>query len=158
MRQLTIAKDEELLALSSSYLAKQGKQVEGNTLGVLAHDAGGVGAARVKVAQQGAVPQVVRLAGLFQLVALGVDVVGNDVLNHGLCAAVGVGRANGAVLGDGNHVGEARGIAVDGGRGGKDNVADAVAGHAAQEGDAAADIDAVVLEGDLARFADSLGR
>lgn len=153
---LTVTKHEKLLALASSNLAKQGKQVVGNTLRVLAHDAAGVGAARVKVAQQGAVPLVVGLAGLLQLVALGVDVVGDDVLNHGLCAAVGVGRANGAGLGDGNHVGEAGGVAVDGGGGGKDNVADAVAGHAAHEGDAAADVDAVVFEGDFTRFADGL--
>ena len=154
--QPTIAKDEKLLTLAGSDLAKQRQQVVGNTLRVLAHDSAGVSTARIKVTQQGAVPLVVRLAGFLQVAALGVDVVGNDVLNHGLGSAVGVGRANGAVLGDGDHVGETGCVAVDGGRGGEDNVADIVAGHGAEEGDAAADIDAVVFERDLAGFTDSL--
>ena len=44
----------------------------------------------------------------------------------------------------------------DGRRGGEDDVGDAVALHGAEEGNAAADIDAVVLEGNLARLSDSL--
>lgn len=104
--------------------------------------------ARVEVAQQSAVPLLEGLALLFQVGALGIDVVGDDVLNHGLGAAVGVGRANGAVLGDGDHVGESSGIAVDSGGGGEDNVGDIVAGHGLEERNAAADVDAVVLERD----------
>lgn len=152
----TLAEDQELLALASGNLSEQGEQVEGDALGVLAHDAGGVGAAGVEVAEVGTVPLLVRLAGLLEVVALGVDVVGNDILNDGLGAAVGVGWADGAVLGDGNHVGETSGIAVDGGRGGEDDVGDVVTLHGAQQGDATADIDAVVLEGDLARLANGL--
>lgn len=96
------------------------------------------------------------LAGLLKLVALGVDVVGDDLLDEGLGVAVGVGRADGAVLGDGNHVGKAGRVAVDGGGRGEDNVGDVVLGHGAEEGDGTADVDAVVLQGDLARFADGL--
>lgn len=82
--------------------------------------------------------------------------VGDDVLDHGLGATVGVGSTLGAVLGDGNHVLEAGGVAVDGGGGGEDNVGDIVAGHGLEERDAAANVDAVVLEGDLGRFANGL--
>lgn len=112
--------------------------------------------ARVEVAQQSAVPLLEGLALLLQVGALGIDVVGDDVLNHGLGAAVGVGRANGAVLGDGDHVGESSGIAVDGGGGGEDNVGDIVAGHGLEERNAAADVDAVVLERDDGRLSNGL--
>lgn len=112
--------------------------------------------AGVEVTEQGTVPLLERLASLLIVASLSVDEVGDDVLNHGLGAAVGVGRADWAVLGDGDHVGDAGSIAVDGGGGGEDNVVDVVALHGAEEGDAATDIDAVVLEGDLAGLADSL--
>lgn len=156
MGKLTIAKDEQLLALASGHLGQQRQQVVGGTLGVLAHDASGVRTAGVEVAQQGAVPLLVGLAGLLQVVALSVDVVGDDVLNAGLGAAVRVGRADGAVLRDGNHVGHAGCVAVDGGRRREDNVGHVVASHGAKQRDAAADVDAVVLEGNLGRLADSL--
>ncbi|KND92431.1 putative quinone oxidoreductase [Tolypocladium ophioglossoides CBS 100239] len=133
----------QLLAVARRHLAQQGQQVVGHALGVLAHDAAGVGAAWVKVAQQGAVPLLEGLAGLLEVAALGVDAVGDDVLDHRLGAAVGVGGADRAVLGDGDHVGEARCVAVDGGRRGEDDVGDVVALHGPQEGDAAADVDAL---------------
>jgi len=112
--------------------------------------------ARVEVPQQSAVPHIERLSGLLQVVPLRLHLVRDDVLDHGLGAPVRVGGADGAVLGNGYHVGEARGVAVDGGRGREDDVGHIVPGHGAQEADAAADIDAVVLEGDLARLADGL--
>lgn len=115
-----------------------------------------MGTAGVEVSQKRTVPLLERLAGLLQVVALGIDVVGDDILDGGLGAAVGVGRADGAVLGDGNHVGDTRGIAIDGGGRGEDDVGDVVAGHGAEERDAATDVDAVVLERDLGRLADSL--
>lgn len=115
-----------------------------------------MGTAGVEVSQKGTVPLLVLLTSLLQVVALSVDKVGDDVLNHGLGAAVGVGRPNGAMLGDRDHVGEAGGIAVDGGGGGEDDVVDVVALHGAEKSDAAADIDTVVLEGNLAGLADSL--
>lgn len=152
----TITKDEELLALTSGNLPKERQQVEGNALRVLAHDSAGVGTAGVEVPQQSTVPGLVGFASLLEVVALGIHVVGNEVLNRGLGATVSVGRANGAVLGDRDHVLEAGGIAIDGCRGRKYNVGNVVATHGAEESDAAADIDAVVLEGLLARLADSL--
>lgn len=154
--ELTITEDEELVALARGHFAEQGQQVVGDSLGILAHDAAGVGAAGIEVAQQGAVPLIRRLAGFLQLVALGLDKVGDDLLDHGLCVAVRVGRTDGAVLGNGNHALEARRVAIDGGRRREDDVGHVVALHGAHEGDTAADVDAVVLEGDLARLADGL--
>lgn len=152
----TIAKDEELLALASRNLTKQRQQVVGNTLRVFTHDTTRMRAAGVEVSQKSAVPLLKWLALLLQPVALGVDVVGNDILNHRLGAAVGVCGANRAVLWDRNHVGESGGITVDGGGRGEDDTRDVVAGHGAHEANAAADVDAVVLERDLGRFANGL--
>lgn len=152
-----VAEDEEFLALAGGDLSQQREQVVRNALGVLTHDAARVGAAGVEVAQVGTVPLRVGLASLLEVVSLGRDVVLDDTLDHRLRAAVGVGRADGAVLWDGNHVGEACRVAVDGGRGGEDDVGDIVLGHGAHQADAAADIDAVVLEWDLARLANGLG-
>lgn len=115
-----------------------------------------MGAAGVEVSEQSAVPGLVGLALLLQVVSLGVDEVGNGGLNGGLGVAVGVGGPNGAILGDGDHVGEAGGVAVNGGGGGEDNVVDIVALHGAEEGDTSADIDAVVVERSHARLADGL--
>lgn len=152
----TITEDKGTLTVASSDLAQQRQQVIRNALRVLAHDTTRVSTARVKVSQQGAVPLLKGLASLLQVVALGIDAVGDDVLDHGLGAAVGVGRTNWAVLGDGDHVGDSASITVNGGRGRKDNVGDVVALTGAKEGNAAANIDAVVLEGNLARLANGL--
>jgi len=72
---------------------------------------------------------VARLSFLLQVVALGLDVVGDECLHRRLGTAVGVCGADGADFWDGNHVLEASGVAVDGGRRRKDNVRDIVAGH-----------------------------
>ena len=82
--------------------------------------------------------------------------IGDDVLDCRLGPAVGVCGPNGAAFGDGDHVWEASGIAVDGGGGGEDNVGDVVFCHGGEEADGAVDIGAVVLEGDFSRFADCL--
>ena len=82
--------------------------------------------------------------------------VRDDQLDGAFCAAIWVCGADGAVLGDGNHVGHAGCIAIDGGRRGEDDVGYTVLGHAAQEGDGSADIDAVIFEGLLTRFSNSL--
>jgi len=99
---------------------------------------------------------LIRLASCLQLAPLSLDLVGDDLLNHALGLAVSVGGAERAVLGNRDHIGEAGRVAVDSGRRGEDDVGHIVALHAAQQRDAAANIDAVVLEGDLARLADSL--
>lgn len=156
-RGRTVSEDEQLLPLARRNLAQQRQQVERHPLRVLPHDAARVRPARVEVPQQRAVPLLEGLPGLLQVAALRLDVVGDDHLDGGLCAAVGVRGADGAALRDGDHVREARGVAVDGGRGGEDDVGDGVPGHGAEEGHGAADVDAVVLEGDLGGLADGLG-
>lgn len=127
----TITEDHQLLALASGNLGKQGEQVVGDTLGVLAHDTAGVGTSGVEVAEQSTVPLLGLglVAGLGGVVALGVDHVGDGGLDGELGVAVRVGGAQRAVLGDGDHVGEAGGITVDGGGAGEDNVGDIVLDH-----------------------------
>jgi len=156
-RGVVVTEHQELLTLTSGDLSEERQKVERNTLRVLTHDTSGVSTARVEVSEQSTVPLLEVLASLLQVVTLSVDEVADNVLNHGLGAAVCVGRSDGAVLGDGNHVGESGSIAIDGSGGGEDDVVDVVALHGAEEGDAATDIDTVVLEWDLARLADSLG-
>lgn len=155
---VVFAEDKQLLALACGDLAQQRQKVKGDALGILAHDAGRVCAARVEVAQIRAIPLLVGLAGLLQLGALGVDVVLDDLLDHVLSAAVGICWAGRAGLGDGNHIGEAGGVSVDGGGGGEDDVGDIVLGHGAQQRDAATDVDTVILERNLTGFANSLRR
>lgn len=155
-RGVVLAKNKQLLALTGGNLAQQRQQIEGNALGVLTHDARGVGTARVEVTQVGTVPLLIGLAGLLEVVALGIDVVFDDLLNHELGPAVGVCWASRAGLGNGNHVGETGGVAIDGSGRGEDDVGDVVLGHGAEQGDATADIDTVVLQRDLARLAHSL--
>lgn len=60
-RPLTFTKHLDLLHITRSNLAQQRKQVIGDTLGVLAHDAAGMGSARVEVPQKGAIPLLKRL-------------------------------------------------------------------------------------------------
>jgi hypothetical protein len=154
--KLTIAEHKELLTLTSGDLSKERQKVEGNTLRVLTHDASGVSTARVEVSQQSTVPLLELLTSLLQVVALSIDEVADNILDHGLGAAVCVGRSNGAVLGNGNHVRESGSIAVNGSGGGENDVVNVVALHGAEERNAAADVDTVVLERDFARLADSL--
>jgi hypothetical protein len=154
----TVAKHQQLVAVSGSDLAQQRQQVVRDTLGVLAHDTAGVGAAGVEVPQVGAVPLLKGLVGLLQVLPLRRDEVLDDVLDHGLGAAVRVRGADRAVLGDGDHVLEPGRVTVDRSGRGEDNVGDIVLGHGAEEGDGAADIDAVVLERDLGGLANGLDR
>lgn len=87
---------------------------------------------------------------------MGIDHVGDGGLDGELGVTVRVGRTQRALLGDGNHVREASGITVDGGRAGEDDVGDIVADHSAEQVDGAVDIDEIVVQGLLARFTDSL--
>ena len=111
---------------------------------------------RIEVSQEGAVPDITVLALLFESIPLGFDVIGDDVFDCRFGPAIGVGGANGAAFGNGYHVWEASGIAVDGGGGGEDDVGDIVFCHGGEEADGAVDVGAVVLEGDFSRFADCL--
>ena len=88
-----------------------------------------------------------------EIVALGLDVVGDERLDGGFGAAVGVCGANGADFRDGNHVLEAGGVSIDGGRGGEDDIGDIVLSRGGEKAYCAVDICAVVFERDLARFA-----
>lgn len=154
----TVSENHQLLALAGGDLREEGKKVVGDTLGVLAHDTAGVSTSGVEVAEESTVPLLGLglVAGLGGVVALSVDHVGDGGLNGELGVTVGVGGAQRAVLGDGDHVGEAGGIAVDGGGAGEDNVGDIVLDHGAEEVDGAVDIDQVVVQGLLARFTNGL--
>lgn len=112
----------------------------------------------VEVAEQGTVPLLGLglVAGLDGVVALSVDDVGDGGLDGELGVAVGVGGTQRALLGDGDHVGEASGITVDGGGAGEDDVGDIVADHGAQEADGAVDVDVVVVQRLLTGLTDGL--
>lgn len=153
---LTIAKYEELIALAGGNLAQKRKQVVWHTLRVLAHDASRVSTARVKVSEESSVPLLKWLSSLLQVGSLSIDMIGNDILDNGLGATVGVGRTDGAVLRDRDHVLEAGGVAIDSSGGGEDDVGDVVLGHGSEERDATAHVHAVVFQGNLSRLANSL--
>jgi hypothetical protein len=154
--QLTITKDKQLLPLANSDLGKERKQVVGNTRRVLAHDTTWVAAGRVEVSQESSVVLVAALASLLRRVALRVDVVGDHSLDSKLCVSVRIGGPKRAFLRNGNHVGEACSIAVNCCGRREDNVGHVMLLHAAQQAERAIDINAVVVERDLARLADGL--
>ena len=70
----------DLFQLAHSHLGDVGHEVVGDAVGVLADEAGLVGADGVEVAQQSHIQGGVRLAD-----------IGEDALGHGLGGAVGVG-------------------------------------------------------------------
>ena len=112
----------------------------------------------VEVTEQSTVPLLGLglVAGLDGVVALSVDDVGDGGLDGELGVAVGVGGTQRALLGDGDHVGEASGITVDGGGRREDDVGDIVADHGAQEADGAVDVDVVVVQRLLTGLTDGL--
>lgn len=113
----------------------------------------------VEVPQQRAIPLINLVLGLAlaaRIVALRIDHVGDGVLHALLRVAVRVRRPHGADLGDGDHVGEAGGVAVDGCGAGEDDVVYIVLLHRAEEAEGSVDVDAVVFEGDLGGFSDGL--
>lgn len=154
VRGVVVAEDEQLLALAGGDLRQQREQVVGHARGVFAHDAARVRPGRVEVSEQAGVPLLGRtaVAGLLGFGALGGNVVGDHELGGELGVSVGVSGSQGAFFRDGDHAGDAGGVAVDGGGGGVDDVGDIVAGGGAQEVEGAVDIDAVVVQGDLAGF------
>ncbi|GKT45248.1 uncharacterized protein ColSpa_05429 [Colletotrichum spaethianum] len=108
----TVTENEQLLALARRDLAKQRQQVVRDTLGVLAHEAGRVSTAGVEVSQESAVEVLKGLAGLLELVALGLDVVGDDLLDKGLVFAEEHGRAEEGVYLEGGEVDDAVDLGV----------------------------------------------
>lgn len=139
-------------------MREQGEQVVRHPLRVFAHDAAGVGARRVEVAEQRRVPVLTRFAFFLEIGALGLDVIGDAPFDGRFRAAVGVCGADGTMLGDGDHVGKPSGIAVDGGGGREDDVGDIVLGHGFEQADGAVDIGVVVFQGDLCGFPHGLRR
>lgn len=115
-------------------------------------------ASGVEVTQQSGVPllSLLGLALLGEVIALSVDEVGDRSLDGELGVSVRVGGTERALFGDGDHVGETSGVAVDGGGAGEDDVVDIVLLHGAEEVDGAVDVDEVVVEGFLAGLADGL--
>ena len=148
----TVAENEELVSFTDCDLREQWQQVVRHALGVFAHDAAGVRTGGVEVTEKGGVPVVAGFVFLFGEDALGVDVVGDEVFDGGFGATIWVCGADGAVFGDGDHVWEAGGVAVDGSRRGEDDVGDIVLGHGGKEIDGTVDVGAVVFEGDFAGF------
>jgi len=112
-------------------LSKKRKEVVRNALRVLAHDATRVATSGVEVSQESRVVLAAALASLLGRIALCVDVVGDHGLDAELCVSVRVGGSERALFGNGDHVGEAGGIAVDGCGGGEDDVGHVVLLHAA---------------------------
>ncbi len=128
-----IAKDMDGLALADGGLRDVGYEVVGDALGVLAHEARGVRADGVEVAEKHDVP-----------LGVGGVEVGEDLLDHPLGPAVGVGRRLlGALLGEGEGVR----IAVDGGGAGEDDGLAAVLAHDVNERERVANVVGVVLDG-----------
>lgn len=113
-------------------------------------------ARRVEVSQQRAVPLLKWLAVFLELVSLSVNVISDDQLDCALGSSIWVGGTDRAVFGNGNHVWYAGRISIDSRRGREDDIRDIVLGHRSQEGDGASDIHAIILEGDLGRFSNSL--
>lgn len=83
--------------------------------------------------------------------------VGDDQFDRTLGSSIWICWANWTVFWDGNHTLVFTRIAVDGCGRGEDDVWDVVLGHASEEGDCPADIDAVVFQWDFGGFANGLG-
>ena len=88
---------------------------------------------------------VTRFSRLQKTIALGFHVVCDASFDRRFGTAIGVRGADWADFRNWDHVFEAGGIAIDGGRRGKNNVGYIVACHGGQEADGAVDIGTVVL-------------
>lgn len=155
---VVVAEDEELLTLAGGDLGKEREQVVWNARGVFTHDAAGVAAGRVEVAQQTSIPLLHprRVALFLCFGALRVDVVRDHQLRCKLGVAIWIGRPQGALFGDGNHARHSSCVAVDGRRGRVDDIGDIVARGRREEGQRPVDIDSVVVQRDLSRLAHCL--
>jgi len=102
-------------------------------------------ASRVEIPQQRAVKLLSALSLLLRLRPFGIDVIRDHALYAKLRVTVWVCRPQRALLGNGYHVREACRVAVYGCGGREDDVGDMVFLHATEEGESAADVDAVVF-------------
>ena len=128
---VVIAVDLKLRQLADGDLGNIGQQVVRDAVGVLTDQSALVGADGVKVAQQHHAP--LRVGGVQ---------VAENLLDHHLGVAVGVGGGGGHPLFKGNRIVHA----VDGGGGGKDNPLAAVLPHALAEHQGAGDIVVVIFQ------------
>lgn len=99
---------------------------------------------------------IVRLSLFLELVALRLNMVGDDGLDNRFCATIGTCRANRAMFGNRDHVGEARCVPIDGSRGGEYDIGYIMLGHGTKKTDGAVDIGSIVFERDFAGLANSL--
>lgn len=112
---------------------------------------------RIEISQQCPVPVFPTLALLLKIVTLSFDVVSDQRLDSGFCAAIRICGSDGTYFWDGNHVFETCSISIDGGRGGEDDIRDIMASHRREKTDGAIDVCPPVFQGNLSRFAYSLG-
>ena len=132
-RVVIVAKDVYALALADRHLRDVREQVVGDALGVLAHESRGVCPDGVEVAEKDDVP-----LGVCRVE------VGEDLLDHPLGPAIGVGCGLlGALLGERELVG----VAVDRGGAGEDDVLATVVAHHVDEREGVAQVVGVVLDG-----------
>lgn len=116
---------------------------------------------RVEVSKETSIPHVGFLSNYVRRVfksigALGRDMVGYHVLHGGFGIAIGICGTDWALFRNGDHVGKAGCVAVDGRGGGEDDVGNIVAGHGTEETEGTVDIDMVIIEGSFTRFTDGL--
>ena len=130
---VVVAVDVKLFQLTHRHLGNIRHQVVGDAVGVLAHQAGLVGADGVEVAQQRHVQRGV----------CGAD-VGQDALLEQLGGAVGIGGASGGEVLPNGHGG---GVAVHRGGGGEHEVLHPVAAHGLEQVQGADQVVGVVLQG-----------
>ena len=139
--RVIVAVDREALELAGGHLGDIGEEVIRDAVRVLADEAALVGADGVEVAQQRDAPVLVRHPE-----------VAEDVLDHQLGRAVGVGGREGEVLPDRDRFGRA----VNSGGGAEDQVLDPVFLHQLTEDEGAGDVVVVVAERLGDAFADRL--
>lgn len=82
--------------------------------------------------------------------------VSDDALDRGLCSSIGICWADRAMFRDGNHIGESSCVAIDGSRGGEDDIKHIVFGHRTEKADCAVNIGTVIFERNFSRFSNSL--
>lgn len=112
---------------------------------------------RIEVSQQCAVPVIPILPLLLEIVTLGLNMISDQGLDCSFCATIWICGTDGAMFWDGNHVFETCSIAVDGGRGGEDDVGDIMTSHRREQADGAIDVCPPIFQRNLSRFAYGLG-
>ena len=110
----------------------------------------------IEVTEQSTIPMRRVFPFLFEIVALGFNMIGDDHFIGGFGTAVRIGGADWAVFWDRDHVRKTCCVAINGGGRREDDVGDVMLGHAAEQAYRTVDIGAVVFKGYLAGLADCL--